>query len=177
MRSNTLVPVLTALGLITAAFAAAERPNVLFIAVDDLNDFPTFSGRYPDAKTPNMDKLAARGMVFTGAHCQFPLCGPSRASIMSGLLPSTLGYDDHISDEALQARARELETELLHCRFAANGYTTLAVGKICHHHVPKGSVDASGGRKPFDDGTGQLRKNWTRKRNLHRLGHRAGQVA
>ena len=119
----------------------AGKPNVLFIAVDDLNDFPTFTNRYPDAKTPNMDRLAARGMVFTRAHCQFPLCGPSRASVMSGLLPSTLGYVNHMKDLALQKRSRELGTELLHVYFAQHGYKTMAVGKICHDNVPNGSVD------------------------------------
>jgi arylsulfatase A-like enzyme len=54
----------------------------LFIAVDDLNDFPTFTGRYPDAKTPHMDRLVERGVVFTRAHCLFPLCGASRASVI-----------------------------------------------------------------------------------------------
>jgi arylsulfatase A-like enzyme len=143
-----------------AAGNASDRPNVLFIAVDDLNDFPTFAGNYPDARTPNMDRLARRGVVFTRAHCQFPLCGPSRASIMSGMLPSTLGYDNHMKDEHLQKRAREMGTELLHTYFAQYGYKTLAVGKICHHHVPAGSVDASGGRGSFHGGTGKLRRNW-----------------
>jgi arylsulfatase A-like enzyme len=143
-----------------AAALPGTRPNVLFISVDDLNDFPPFGQRYPDALTPNLDKLAARGLVFAKAHCQFPLCGPSRASVMSGLLPSTLGYDDHMADEALQQRAKERQTELLHTYFAGNGYQTMAVGKICHRHVPKGSVDASGGRGGFTEGTGKLRKNW-----------------
>lgn len=143
-----------------AATCAASSPNVLFIAVDDLNDFPTFANRYPDAKTPNMDKLAKRGTVFTRAHCQFPLCGPSRASVMSGLLPSTLGYDHHMKDDALEKRAGELGTALVHTYFARNGYKTMAVGKICHRHVPGKSVDASGGRGDFRDPTGALRKNW-----------------
>ncbi len=146
--------------LASDATQAADRPNVLFISVDDLNDFPTFAGRYPDAHTPNMDKLAERGMVFTQAHCQFPLCGPSRASVMSGLLPSTLGYDDHMRDDALQKRARQLGTELLHTYFQQNGYQAMAVGKICHHHVPEGSVAASGGRGSFAGGTGKLKRNW-----------------
>jgi arylsulfatase A-like enzyme len=148
--------------LLQAASPAGKvtEPNVLFISVDDLNDFPSFAGRYPDAKTPNMDRLAQRGMVFTRAHCQFPLCGPSRASVMSGLLPSTLGYDGHMKDEKLQRRARELNTQLLHTYFSKNGYKTMAVGKICHHHVPTGSVDASGGRGGFSEGTGKLKKNW-----------------
>lgn len=152
------------LGMMMPGSVLAQSPgnktNVLFISVDDLNDFPSFSQRYPDAKTPNMDKLAKRGMVFSNAHCQFPLCGPSRASLMSGLLPSTLGYDDHMKDAALQSRARELSTELLHSYFSKNGYRTMAVGKICHHHVPKGSVDASGGRGEFSEGTGKLKRNW-----------------
>jgi arylsulfatase A-like enzyme len=139
------------------------RPNVLFISVDDLNDFAAFSQCYPDAITPNMDKLAKLGTVFTKAHCQFPLCGPSRASVMSGLQPSTLGYDDHIKDEALEKRAQSLGTELLHTYFKNHGYETLAAGKICHYHVPKGSVDQSGGRGSFDEGTGRLRKNWNQK--------------
>lgn len=139
---------------------AADRPNVLFIAVDDLNDFPTFAGRYPDAKTPNMDQLAERGIVFTNAHCQFPLCGPSRASVMSGMLPSTLGYETHMRDEALQQRAQQLDTELLHTYFQNHGYKAMAVGKICHNHVPRGSVDESGGRGSFAGGTGKLKQNW-----------------
>ncbi|MEO0333622.1 MAG: sulfatase-like hydrolase/transferase, partial [Bacteroidota bacterium] len=66
-------------------------PNVLFIAIDDLNDWLGVMEGHPDAKTPNMDKLAARGVLFQNAHCQAPLCGPSRASIMTGLRPSTTG--------------------------------------------------------------------------------------
>ena len=159
-------PILTLCILLCVTASCAEdkpnttRPNVLFISVDDLNDFPTFAGHYPDTLTPNMDRLAKRGVVFTRAHCQFPLCGPSRASLMSGLLPSTLGYDDHMKDEALAKRAGELGTDLLHSYFSHHGYKTLAVGKICHNHVPKGSVDASGNRGNFSGGTGKLAKNW-----------------
>ncbi len=158
MASLIRVLVVGVCALLTAV--AAERPNVLFIAVDDLNDFAYFARCYPDAKTPNLDRLAQRGMVFTQAHCQFPLCGPSRASVMSGLLPTTLGYDDHMKDEALAKHARKLGTDLLHTYFSRHGYSTLAVGKICHHHVPKGSVDASGGRGAFNGGTGNLKKHW-----------------
>ena len=142
------------------ASADEEHPNVLLIAVDDLNDFPAFTGRYPDAKTPHMDRLARRGVIFSQAHCQYPLCGPSRASVMSGLLPVTLGYDDHMQDQELQQRARAKGTELLHVYLAQHGYKTMAVGKICHRHVPKGSVDLSGGRGKFNEGTGNLQMNW-----------------
>src|SRR5882672_1258684 len=70
---------------------AAEKPNVLFIAVDDLNDWVGFLGGHPQVKTPHLDKLAARGTAFTNAHCQAPLCNPSRTSVMMGLRPSTTG--------------------------------------------------------------------------------------
>lgn len=152
--------VLFALGVPTLAPAAASPPNVLMIAVDDLNDFSGFMQSYPDARTPNMDRLAERGMVLSRAHSQYPLCGPSRASLMAGLLPPTLNFPTHMRDEALAARAGDLDTELLHGYFARHGYRTLAVGKICHTHVPKGSVDESGGRGGFTEGTGKLKRNW-----------------
>ena len=159
-KRRVILAVVTAVVFSTLPICAAQKPNVLFIAVDDLNDFAAFGQRYPDTITPHMDKLAKRGMVFSNAHCQFPLCGPSRASIMSGLLSATLGYNGHMQDDELQERARELETELLHTYFSKNGYKTMAVGKICHRHVPAGSVDVSGGREGFIKGTGRLRRNW-----------------
>lgn len=133
-----------------SAATTADRPNVLFIAVDDLNDMPTFMGSYPDAITPNMDRLAAQGVLFKRAHCQVPLCGPSRASIMTSTLATTHGYHGHMSDEKVQARGREMGTSTMPEFFRDNGYHVMAVGKIFHNHVPKGSVDESGGRGPWD---------------------------
>lgn len=156
----TRLTVLLTLFMAVGVAAEEPRPNVLMIVVDDLNDFPGFMRGYPDAKTPHMDKLAAQGTVFTRAHCQYPLCGPSRASFMSGMLPSTLNFAGHMADRQLERRCKELGTELLHSYFGRQGYKTLAVGKICHRHVPKGSVDASGGRGGFRQGTGRLRRNW-----------------
>ena len=66
-----------------------KQPNVLFIAVDDLNDWIGCMAGHPNTKTPNIDKLASMGTLFTNAHCQAPICGPSRASLMTGLLPLT----------------------------------------------------------------------------------------
>ena len=70
---------------------AKEHPNVLFIAVDDLNDWVGCLGGHPQAKTPNIDALAKRGVLFEQAHCAAPLCSPSRTAIMMGLRPSTTG--------------------------------------------------------------------------------------
>ena len=145
---------------ITDSANTPKQPNVLFIVVDDLNDFPGFMNGNTVAKTPHMDRLANQGMVFTNAHAQFPLCGPSRASFMSGMLPSTLNYAGHMRDSEVQERVTDLDSKLLHTYFAEHGYKTMAVGKILHNHIPKGSVDASGGRLPFNEGTGRLRKNW-----------------
>ena len=134
------------------SLGAAEKlppPNVLFISVDDLNDWPAFLKGHPDAKTPNMDRLARRGTSFRDAHCQFPLCGPSRASVFSGMLPTTLGVLDHLKDEELERIAEAKGTRLLHSYFGDAGYKTMAVGKLCHEHVPEGSVDMSGGREKF----------------------------
>ena len=74
-------------------FAAKDtRPNVLLIAVDDLNDWIGCMGGHPDTRTPNIDKLASRGLLFTNAHCQGTMCNPSRISIMWGKRPSSTGF-------------------------------------------------------------------------------------
>src|SRR5512136_3055022 len=71
--------------------APVAPPDVLFIAIDDLNDWVGCLGGHPQARTPNMDRLAARGTVFLNAHVQAPLCNPSRSSLLTGLRPSTTG--------------------------------------------------------------------------------------
>ncbi|MCA1760460.1 MAG: sulfatase-like hydrolase/transferase, partial [Bacteroidales bacterium] len=78
-----------------------EKPNVLMISIDDLNDWLGCMNGHPNAKTPNMDRLAEQGVLFTNAHCQAPLCGPSRASLMTGLRPSTTGIYGMIDDDLI----------------------------------------------------------------------------
>src|SRR5581483_8888512 len=71
--------------------ADAGKPNILFIAIDDQNDWIGCLGGHPQVKTPNIDRLARRGTLFTCAHCQAPLCNPSRSSLLTGLRPSSTG--------------------------------------------------------------------------------------
>src|SRR3954454_16987286 len=75
-----------------------KRPNVLFIAVDDLNHWVGYLGRNAQTITPNIDRLAARGVRFTRSYCAAPVCNPSRAALMSGLRPSTTGVYENNND-------------------------------------------------------------------------------
>ena len=106
----------------------ARRPNVLFIAVDDMADWCGCMGGHPDARTPNIDRLAHRGMLFTNAHCVSPICGPSRASVLTGMRPETTHvytnqgtYVDYVPDAVSFPRY-----------FRDHGYRVLGAGKINH---------------------------------------------
>ncbi|MCP4513429.1 MAG: sulfatase [Fuerstiella sp.] len=116
--------------LFVASAIAADRPNVLLLSIDDLNDWTGCLGGHPQAKTPNIDRLAERGTLFANAHCQSPVCNPSRASLLTGRHPHTSGVY-FLSPDLEQAPAlKDLDT--LPERFAKNGYRTLAAGKIFH---------------------------------------------
>lgn len=126
--------------------ATSKPPNVLFIAVDDLNNYLGYLGD-PNAKTPNFDKLAQNGTVFTNAHCQAPLCGPSRASLLTGLRPSTTGIYGMIEDDSIKTESKLLkENVLLPEYFRQHGYLTYGVGKIFHDFAPKNVFEVAGGR-------------------------------
>ena len=75
------------------ASIAADRPNVLFISLDDMNDWLGCYDGHPDVKTPNIDRLAKRAVLFTNAHCVSPICGPSRAAVLTGMRPETTGVN------------------------------------------------------------------------------------
>ena len=72
-----------------------KKPNVLFISIDDLNDWVECLGGHPQAKAPNIDRLAASGVLFTNAHCAAPACNPSRTAIMTGISPHKSGLYDN----------------------------------------------------------------------------------
>lgn len=108
--------------------AVQKRPNVLFIVCDDLNTHVTTSG-YPMIQTPTFEKLAASGMTFGRAYCQYPVCGPSRASFLSGLYPESSGVTDNSSD----IRETRPGTVSLPQAFKSAGYWTASTGKIFHN--------------------------------------------
>ncbi|MFP6875846.1 MAG: sulfatase [Roseibacillus sp.] len=108
----------------------SARPNVLFLAVDDMNDWVGFLGGYPGkVHTPSLDRLAARGTAFTNAHTAAPVCCPSRAAVLSGLLPTTSGI--YNNQHWWKPNHPNLRTIPLH--FRENGYRTIGAGKIYHH--------------------------------------------
>lgn len=132
----------------SAPQSISQPPNVLFIAVDDLNTWLGAFGGYSNSKTPNIDRLAAQGVIFTNAHCQAPLCGPSRASIMTGLRPSTTGIYGMTPDDKVrwEGNAETKGITFLPEYFSNNGYHTMGIGKLFHIHSPDSIFDESGGR-------------------------------
>ncbi len=129
MKLKRLLPLL--LTLLTLAAPAADRPNVLFLIADDLNNFLGCYGD-PRAKTPNLDKLAARGVRFERSYCAFPLCGPSRNSMLTGLYPNSSG----ILTNSLIFRQTIPSHISLPQAFRLEGYFAGRIGKLYHYNVP-----------------------------------------
>ena len=137
-------PLLAALILLFSAFillpspapasqpsvVSSSNPNVLFIAIDDMNDWTTLFDKSNPIQTPNLERLAQRGTFFSKAYCNSPACNPSRASVLSGTRPSSNGVYANRSDwkKALP------DTVILPQHFRNHGYLAYASGKIFHHH-------------------------------------------
>ncbi len=143
--------VLLALGLGQAS--AQQQPNVLFLAVDDMNDWVGCLETTPRAITPNLDKLAARGVNFTNAHTAGVFCAPSRAAIFSGQYASTTGC--YQTGNYFVAHP---EIDALQMVFAKGGYTTLGAGKLFHH--PAGAIDRRGWTEFFLRNRSQRTSGW-----------------
>jgi iduronate 2-sulfatase len=143
-------PVIFRIGLVCVAFlfgagvadSADSRPNVLFIVSDDLNCFLGCYG-HPLAKTPHIDRLAARGVRFERAYCAFPLCGPSRNSFLTGLYPNATGIQTN-GQIFRQSIPKQLSMPQA---FRLAGYFAARVGKMYHYNVPM-SVGTNGHDDP-----------------------------
>lgn len=130
MRSSvlSLLVVLTTL----ASVEAVEQPNVLFLAIDDLNDWIGALNGHPQSRTPNLDRLVSRGTLFTNCHCPAPACNPSRAALMTGIRPSTSG----VYHNPQPWRKAMPDAVTLSQHFMQNGYAALGAGKIYHGRYP-----------------------------------------
>jgi len=133
MNIRVIIVLILAQGVIwSGPLLAADKPNVLFIAVDDLNDWIGVLSGHPQSVTPHIDRLAARGMLFTRCYCAAPACNPSRAALMTGIRPSTSG----VYHNSQPWRAGLPQAVTLPQHFMAHGYRALGSGKIYHGRFP-----------------------------------------
>lgn len=162
-----LVLLLALFGCVLVCNAEPTRPNFVFIAIDDLNDFAGYVAEepgnflqviYPDAEvraevtqnlTPNLDKLARRSAPFVRAYCPSALCGPSRTSLMTGVLPSRSGYYGHTQHFRTYGSLKDAVT--LPQQLKNSGYFTTGLGKL--FHKPTGTV------------TGPIKNDWADAQN------------
>ncbi len=140
-RYRVLLSLIVAfLGATPLTFAGDHTPpNVLFIPVDDLNDWVGFLKTHPQVRTPNLDRLAERSMVFTNAHCASPICNPSRAAVLTGLQPFTTGI--YLNNHPWRNSRAAMESEILPELFQRGGYRTMWSGKLYHTRPGAERVD------------------------------------
>ncbi len=124
-------------GVIDTSAKIEKKPNVLFIAMDDLNDWIGCLGGNPQSITPNLDRLAESGILFTNAHCPAPACNPCRSAIFTGRKPNRSGMYDN------RQRMREvMPNEILIPQYFRNhGYYAAGSGKLLHYFIDAGSWD------------------------------------
>ena len=133
VRINIAAVLLLLLAVTVGSFAA-DRPNVLFIAIDDLRpELGCYGAKH--IVSPNIDRLAKRGVTFERAYCQQPLCNPSRTSLMTGLRPETTG----VTHNHVHFRTRHPDIVTLPQHFKNHGYESRAIGKMYHGFLPDGS--------------------------------------
>jgi len=132
IRTSTLLLISSILAATSIPVLAqnADRSDVLFISIDDLNDWVGPLDGHPQTKTPNMDRLAAQGMVFTNAHAPAMVCNPSRAAVMTGISPASSGVYSNQTD--WRRTARLLNKPTIPRYFRDNGYRTVGAGKLFH---------------------------------------------
>lgn len=137
MRSLASLVVITM--LTCGVTSGAESPNVLFISIDDLNDWLGCYGGHSQVKTPHIDDLAREGVTFTNAHCQAPICNPSRVSMFLGKLPSTTGM--YFLGPNFRTVEPTKNGQTLFQTFRRHGYFVSTRGKIFHGKADPDSFD------------------------------------
>ncbi len=135
MNIRILLALLLSVGFFPVRANAAEKPNILFIAIDDLNDWTGSMGGNAQSVTPNLDRLAASGVLFTNAHCAAPACNPSRAALMTGIRPSTSGVYYNEQPWRKSEVLKDAQT-LPQWLMKHGGYSARASGKIYHGSFP-----------------------------------------
>ncbi|MBD3384173.1 sulfatase-like hydrolase/transferase [candidate division KSB1 bacterium] len=128
-RTSLCISAAAAAPALINAATAAQKQNILFIAIDDLNDWIGCLGGHSQAMTPNIDRLARQGMLFTNAHCAVPVCGPSRGCVFTGRQPWNTGLFTN-DNTALEQIGREFPT--LMQTLIQSGYNTYGAGKLLH---------------------------------------------
>ncbi len=126
---------------ITALPAFGQKPDVILITVDDLNNWIGCMGGHPNVKTPNIDRLAAKGILYTNAHCQASVCNPSRTSFLTGLRPSTSGV--YALDAPFRKNPALKDHPTIHQSFKRAGYITFSTGKVYHMLTDKQDKEAT----------------------------------
>ncbi len=116
---------------------ALNKPNVLFISLDDLNDWIGCLGGHPQTITPNLDRLANSGVLFTNAHCSAPSCNPSRTAIFTGIPP----YRSGLYQNGQKMRDVLPDADLIPKHFSRHGYWSAGAGKLLHYIIDARSWD------------------------------------
>ncbi|SMP69015.1 Arylsulfatase A [Neorhodopirellula lusitana] len=149
-RSSLMALTLVALGLAMQPSGSCDdaRPNVLMIAIDDINDWVGPLGGHPQAQTPELDQFCKSGsVIFRNAVCAAPICGPSRSALLSGFMPQRTGVYGNSSNMIYSDIVKTHAT--LPEYFSKHGYHTLSNGKIFHKHATEHGVDF--GHWAFDE--------------------------
>lgn len=131
MKIPLVVGLSLALSSVVSSSFAESRPDVLFIVIDDMNDWISLLNPESPIQTPNLERLASRGTLFTRAYCASPACNPSRVATLTGLRPTTTGVYGNKSD---WRKALPKRKTIMQC-FREGGYEVKGAGKIFHHHL------------------------------------------
>jgi arylsulfatase A-like enzyme len=164
--NRLLLPLSGAMAVFAGSCLAAERPNVLFIALDDQNDWIGCLGGHPQAKTPNIDRLGASGVVFENAYCPGASCNPSRSALFTGIPCHRSG----LYSNRQQMREVMPDAEIIPRYFSRNGYWSAGSGKMLHYFIDAPSWDDYYPDKEREDPFPPWMKFGPRPKSLPRAG-------